>query len=105
MGKTTRRRNNHHLVWPRASQTGIRKAVRQLPCLQVLLDVEVHRILHQMYGVPRQMSSDDCNLLLSRHQDRLCACYSPDQRDNINILAINEQEDAPEEASCESEQP
>lgn len=89
MAKPKRRTNNHHLVWPRTQQQGIRKEARQLPCLQIALDIEVHRILHRIYGTPRLMDVEDAKWLIERHRSRACACYSSDQRDHANILFIN----------------
>ena len=89
MARNRKRKNNHHLVWPRTEQIGLRKVVRQLPCLQVTMDIEVHRVLHQMYGCPKPMTIEDAEYLLSRHKDRVCACYDPDSGEPVNILGIN----------------
>ena len=102
MSRTRKRSNNHHLVWPRTQQSGIRKIARSLPCLQVMLDIEVHRILHQMYGVPKPMPLEDAQWLIQRHRERVCACFDPTASEITNILAINRsrEEDYLDEASA-----
>lgn len=89
MAKSKRRTNNHHLLYPRRQYIGIRKEARQLPCLQIALDIEVHRILHRIYGAPKLLDVEDAKWLIERHRSRACACYSSDQRDRANILFIN----------------
>lgn len=99
MARSNRRANNHHLLWPRRNYNGVRKQARNLPCMQIMLDAEVHAILHRLYGQPKQLPMDDAVFLLSRHTQKLCACYSP-QGELINILLINagkEEEDGEEE--------
>jgi hypothetical protein len=89
VAKPKRRTNNHHLIWPRSQQIGIRKEARQLPCLQIALDIEVHRVLHRIYGTPKPLPVEDAKWLIERHRSKTCACYSADARDHANILAIS----------------
>lgn len=89
MAKPKRRTNNHHLLWERRDYQGIRKEARQLPCLQIALDKEVHAILHRLYSPPRLLDVDDAKWLIERHRAKTCACFSSDARDHANILHIN----------------
>lgn len=86
--RSTRRSNNHHLIWVASAQKGIRLQVRQLKCCQVSLDIEVHKILHKIYGPPKLMTDEDARHLLDRHARGACACFSP-LVDRVNILEIN----------------
>lgn len=87
--RTNRRQNEHHLAWPRHNYNGIRKEARLLPCMRVMLDIEVHRVLHDMYNFPRLMKIEDAKLLIDRHRAKVCACYSKDG-ELVNILDIHE---------------
>jgi hypothetical protein len=91
--QTSRRKNLHHLAWPRTQYNGIRKEARLLPCLQVMLDIEVHRVLHDMYNFPKLMKVEDAKLLVERHKARVCACFDRNGVQVVNILAINRRED------------
>lgn len=87
MAKTNRRKNLHHMVWPKRDYNGIRKVARALPCLQVMLDVEVHRILHDMYNFPKLLKIEDAAFLVEHHRSKACACY--DQNGNINVSILD----------------
>ena len=89
MGKTNRRKNLHHLAWPKRDYNGIRKEARALPCLQVMLDVEVHRILHDMYNFPRLMRVEDASFLVARHRDKACGCFDQNGNKATCILDIH----------------
>lgn len=93
MARSQKRTNVHHLLWPRTHYSGVRKEARQLPCLQVNLDIEVHRILHMLYGPPKLISIPDATRLLDRHRNRDCACYKTLSQQTFNILAIKDVED------------
>ena len=84
-----RRRNNHHLVWPDREQVGIFRRVRDLPCCQVQIDIEVHKVLHKIYGPPKTMTYEDAEWLIDRHFTRACACFTPNVH-QTNILTIND---------------
>lgn len=84
-----RRKNNHHLVWIARAQTGLRLQVRNLPCCQVMLDIEVHKVLHKIYLPPKLMTDEDARHLLNRHATGACACFSP-LSVRVNILEIND---------------
>lgn len=90
--QTSRRQNLHHMAWPRHDYNGIRKEARNLPCMKIMLDIEVHRVLHDMYNFPKLMKVDDAKLLVERHSAKVCACFT---RDGIpvQILSINEEVD------------
>lgn len=93
-GKNQRRlsrRNEHHLLWKAADYKGSYARVRLLPCCRVMLDREVHRILHKLYDYPKRISPDDADLLVSRHKRRECACYTQDG-EAVNVLGINQDE-------------
>lgn len=89
MAKTNRRKNLHHMAWPKRDYNGVRKEARALPCLQVMLDVEVHRVLHDMYNYPRLMAMEDAVFLVGRHKNKVCGCYDRSGNELINILNIN----------------
>ena len=85
---TSRRKNCHHLAWPNHDYHGIRKIARDLPCLKVFVDIEVHRVMHDMYNFPRLMNIEDAKLLIERHNAHVCACFTRDGVE-VNMLAIN----------------
>lgn len=91
--RQSRRMNEHHMAWPRRSYSGIQKEARQLPCMKVMLDIEVHRVLHDMYNFPRLMKEEDARLLVDRHRARVCACYDRDGQILTNMFTINGEEE------------
>lgn len=93
MPRTNRRKNLHHLGWPRAQHSGIQKVARELPCMKVMLDVEVHALLHRLYGVPRIIPVEDAKHLIARHQAEVCGCYDRSGNVESNILYINFREE------------
>ena len=97
MARTNRRKNVHHLVWPKRDYNGIRKEARALPCLQIAIDVEVHRILHDMYNFPKLLKVEDAAFLVEHHRSKSCSCY--DQLGNVivSILDIHERGDLDDE--------
>lgn len=93
-----RRQNEHHMAWPNKAYRGIRKEARQLPCLRVMLDIEVHRVLHDMYNFPRLMREEDARLLIDRHRAKVCACFT---KEGVltNMLDINSQEEVEDDGT------
>lgn len=86
----------HHLLWEERSHKGLRRVCRALPCLKVPLDVEVHRVLHQIYTQPRLIPADLAQRLIIRHRTQQCACYTQETVET-NILHINHVESAEED--------
>jgi hypothetical protein len=83
------RSNQHHLIWPKSQQSGIRKTLRELPCAIIKIDEEVHRALHLIYDLPSQIPTDVAQRLVDRHRDKACSCYDPRQSTPRHVLEIN----------------
>lgn len=86
MSKSKKRRNNHHLGWPRrAYVTQLQRDFRELPCLKVSLDIEVHALLHQLYEPGRMPDDDTMEYFVVRHANQACACHEAPSTP-VNIL-------------------
>lgn len=86
VSKTKRRQNSHHLFWPRrAYNQALWREFRELPCLKVSVDVEVHALLHRMYEPPRMPDEATMEYFLDRHRARACACFEGEKIQS-NIL-------------------
>ena len=89
----SRRRNNHHLLWPASDYRWlVYKQARTLPCCQVQIDIEVHRVLHKLYDLPRKISDADARKLIERHEKKQCACYDGTQT-TLELLGEGENDD------------
>lgn len=70
----------HHLYWPRrAYTTPIAKAFRELPCLVIPLDKEVHNLLHRLQVPPTMPTTEQMKAAIDRHTTHECSCNSRDQ--------------------------
>lgn len=89
MARSVRRKNNHHLVWPRRNyDKGIAKQFRNLPCFQVDIDVEVHAFLHVIYAPPKHVDVSEMLYFIRRHDRRDCGCYEPEKRTSASAANV-----------------
>ncbi len=93
MARTNRRKNTHHLLWEGRMHNGLRKVARELPCLKVSLDSEVHALLHRLYRVPNLLTQEDASFLIERHRSRVCGCYDTSGNVVANIFEIGVPDD------------
>lgn len=87
-----KRRNLHHMLWKASDYRGSYAQVRNLPCAKVMLDREVHRVLHRLYNYPKRISAEDAALLVHRHRNRLCACWEMEDAIEVDMLNIHDLE-------------
>ena len=68
-------RNRHHLWYTRKQYTsGISKKFRGLPCNIILIDAEIHKLLHAHQRPPSKPSAKEMTLFVERHNAGLCSC-------------------------------
>lgn len=73
---TSRRRNRHHLWWPRtAYTTPTERRFRSLSCGVIEMDIEMHRLFHAMSEPPTKPSHDEMVVAIERHKAKECGCY------------------------------
>lgn len=74
--RRTRDRTGTTFLWEaRNYDKGLAKEFRALPCLQVVMDIEVHRLFHRLYKPPAMADREDMEYFVQRHRRHECGCY------------------------------
>lgn len=69
-------RDKHHLFWPRRNYKGkYERRFRNLPCNVVLLDEQIHSLLHTLQRPPGKPTHNEMLEAIHRHENQLCGCY------------------------------
>lgn len=75
--------DNHHLVFPKSmykKKRSLEKQFRDLPCLQIQIDKEVHNLIHSLYPKAVKASRAAMRHFVDRHARRECSCYRQELR-------------------------
>ena len=68
--------SRHHLWYPRRSYaTPTEKTFRSLQCNIVVIDAEVHRLIHATYEPPIKPTYEEMRVAIERHRHHECGCY------------------------------
>jgi hypothetical protein len=73
----------HHLFWPRSlylEKGGIAWRFRNLPCCKVLIDPDIHKLLHAMQEPPTPPNIPEMKAAIDRHKKQECGCPNRKRR-------------------------